>query len=198
MRQHIEYPLFSVCACCVYSLPPSVKALPDCQHYPAVFMEVWLNPVPTASRHDLILHPFSCSSQPPSIYRLQHFPLFLLTIIIPLIFVSPWCTVVYHLISHRLFLSPFFRFFFFFASCQPPLPTPTVYPPLLSLEFFCFSCHQLSFFLFSCLSKETSWENKKQHELKSIECIRIFRHVCLTAFCPDIQDVKVWKPQVAG
>lgn len=108
----------------------------------------------------------------------------------------PWCTVVYHLISHRLFLSPFFRFFF--ASCQPPLPTPTVYPPLLSLELFCFSCHQLSFFLFSCLSKETSWENKKQHELKTIECIRIFRHVCLTAFCPDIQDVKVWKPQVAG
>lgn len=87
MRQHIEYPLFSVCACCVYSLPPSVKALPDCQHYPAVFMEVWLNPVPTASRHDLILHPFSCSSQPPSIYRLQHFPIFLLTIIVPLIFV---------------------------------------------------------------------------------------------------------------
>lgn len=128
MRQHIEYPLFSVCACCVYSLPPSVKALPDCQHYPAVFMEVWLNPVPTASRHDLILHPFSCSSQPPSIYRLQHFPLFLLTIIVPLIFVSPWCTVVYHLISHRLFLSPFFRFFFFLLPVNPPYP-----PPLFTL-----------------------------------------------------------------
>lgn len=96
------------------------------------------------------------------------------------------------------FSVPLFPFFFFLLPVNPPYPPPLFTPPLLSLEFFCFSCHQLSFFLFSCLSKETSWENKKQHELKSIECIRIFRHVCLTAFCPDIQDVKVWKPQVAG
>lgn len=171
MRQHIEYPLFSVCACCVYSLPPSVKALPDCQHYPAVFMEVWLNPVPTASRHDLILHPFSCSSQPPSIYRLQHFPLFLLTIIVPLIFVSPWCTVVYHLISHRLFLSPFFRFFFFcFLSpppthphCLPSSPVSWVLLLLLSPAFL------FSFLLFVQRNKlrkqKTTWT--KEHRVYS-------------------------------
>lgn len=39
----------------------------------------------------------------------------------------PWCTVVYHLISHRLFLSPFFRVLFFFCF----LSTPPTYPHCL-------------------------------------------------------------------
>lgn len=171
-----------MCVCCVYSLPPSAKALPDCQHYPAVFMEVWLNPVPTASRHDLILHHFSHSSQPPSIYRLQHFPLFFCLLSSFLWFLS--LSLVYcclPLSSTSSFSVPFFPFFFFFGFLSTPPPTPTVYPPLLSLDLFCFSCHQLFFFLFSCLSKETSWENKKttltkEHRVYSyIHCF-LFRY----------------------
>lgn len=89
VKLHVDDPIFlRMClrVCAHFSTPPtpkppsSVRPLPDCQRClnEAVFMEVWLNPVHTASRKALL-----SLLAPSSTYLIERSLCFLLLLLIP-------------------------------------------------------------------------------------------------------------------
>lgn len=126
-------------------------------------MEVWLNPVHTASSHDLLIVLSLSSSHclpflpPPSIVK-NLSPHFQLLLFIP--FLSPWLNC-----SLFLYLNSSFCFFVSFPFLFTLISYSSVFSPLISLisffssvKFLCF-CHQLLHFL-----EELSKGTKKQIE----------------------------------
>lgn len=123
----------------------SLQPLPSSQHrlHETVFMEVWLNPVHTASKHDLfIILLFSCTSICPT----ESFSFFRLTLILALCFSS------FLLCRSRL------SFVCQFQSSVLSLISPTHPSCLCPLLLVPLVCHQFgryfsSFFLVAAVNK---------------------------------------------